>query len=198
MLTWAAPSSTAACYLPLHLSATISSGHPAASLTLNHEGQYASVLEHQWRNCFLESLLSSCAVSLVVAWVVKNSFPFCRSPSEVKTWFHHHFLEALNFPAPLCSIWEPTEGTPEAKVLLWELLGTTSLAAGMCELTGAATDGEERAGLGMGPPERQSPSFHRVDGVRGGRAGLLLCVPSLAQEMHTTCWHVWHQSCCLC
>lgn len=60
-------------------------------------------------------------------------------------------------PHSLCPIWEPGEGKPEAKVLLWKVSGTTFLAAGMCELTGAAADGQERVGLGLGPFLKANP-----------------------------------------
>lgn len=53
----------------------------------------------------------------------------------------------------------------------------------MCELTGAAADGEERVGLR--PPEgNPCLSMTWVEGRGERRAGLLLRVPSLSQGLH--------------
>lgn len=102
---------------------------------------------------------------LVVAWV-ENHLPFHKSPFEVKTGCCHNCLETVSPPAPLCPI-RSLEKVNLKRRCCSESFLTPFLCTGTCEFTGTTASGEERVGLG-----------------KGGRADLLLLLPSLAMGAH--------------
>lgn len=108
---------------------------------------------------------------LVAAWV-ENHLPFHKSPFEVKTGCCHNCLETVRPPRSLVSYQEPGESESEAKVLLWKLPDTLLLHGHVwihwhhCQRGGAGWFG------------------YGVGGGKGGRADLLLLLPSLAMGAH--------------